>query len=558
MQSYVQAHGCISDALDAYGISDVPEGETIWPGKERLEVNLRNRRIAASAADPAGRPVSSNESYTWLAMPRFLVRLDQMKAASDAIFLDGIRQIKNHGFPSSPAALGKPGWAFYASTFINPNQTWWPHYHALAAYVARMNYLMQSGERVSDIALYAGVPDLRAHYNTPKAAWLGEDDAWHHPERDPGLDTTARIAAHLDDVAQRLYQRGYGFDIVGDTALARQLEVRGPTLSGTTRRYRAVILKQPDSLPLESLRKLAAFVQAGGLVITLGQRVRRGAGLNGDQEVSQVNTLARGFVQVSSLDELGRLLESKHLRDFVAPPGVSYRALHRQAGAVDYYFVSSGDRVARSYEIKLRDANGRPAQLWDPMSGEIRTWNGGKLELGAWGSAVIVYGLGAAPEAPRVAWSAPKAIVSKWAFTAEGNLAYAKPAMALGDWLQVPELRSFAGIGVYRSRLDAPPGASRARVCLGRVEQSAELLLNNRSAGVTFLPPNCIEGAVTPGVNTLEVRVANTWSNAIAAMPPQPSVLPGKGYGITDVLYGESARPPQSGGLLGPVTVEFQ
>jgi hypothetical protein len=93
---------------------------------------------------------------------------------------------------------------------------------------------------------------------------------------------------------------------------------------------------------------------------------------------------------------------------------------------------------------------------------------------------------------------------------------------------------------------------------LGSVEQSAEVRVNEREAGVTFLPPYCVESAIHAGANTLEVRVANTWSNAVAAMTPQPSKVPGPGYGITDVLYGNAVRRPQPGGLLGPVTVQFR
>ena len=52
--------------------------------------------------------------------------------------------------------------------------------------------------------------------------------------------------------------------------------------------------------------------------------------------------------------------------------------------------------------------------------------------------------------------------------------------------------------------------------------------------------------------------MANTWSNAVVAMTPQPSVAPGPGYGITDVLYGNPVRRPQPGGLFGPVTVQFR
>jgi hypothetical protein len=571
LKSYIQAHGSLGDALEAYGAASVPEGETIWPGKERLEVNVRNRRIAASAADIYGKPVSMAESYTWLRMPRFLVRLDQLKAASDAIVLDGIRHIKNHGFPSSPRQIGKPGWVFYASTMINPNQTWWPHYHALSKYVARLNYLMQAGERVSDVAIYSGVADSRAHYEQPSAKWLGEDDAWHRPERDPGLDTSARIAERVNDLAQLLYQRGYGFDIAGDDAFENQLRVSAGRLAGKTRSYRAVVLVRPESVPVPVLRKLSDFAKTGGLVVCIGRLPSRGTGLGGERQASEVAALSGTMTLVRDEGEAEHVLRGRGLRDFVVAPSSEQRlaangaeassplrAIHRRAGEVDYYFVANADRESREFEVAFRDAQGRSAQLWDPMSGELQTWDGPRLSLGSWGSATIVFGLGAARHVPSPQWREPVAATGDWKVRTEGTADYSATWTSLRDWLEVPELKSFAGLGIYSKNLEAPRSVTAARICLGRVEQSAEVRVNGREAGVTFLPPYCVESPIHAGANTLEVRVANTWSNAVAAMNPQPSKAPGPGYGITDVLYGNAVREPQPGGLLGPVTVQLR
>jgi hypothetical protein len=568
LKSYVQAHGGLADALEAYGAASVPEGETIWPGTEQLRVNVRNRRIAASAGDIYGKPVSMAESYTWLRMPRFLVRLDQLKAASDAIVLDGIRHIKNHGFPSSPRQLGKPGWVFYASTMINPNQTWWPHYHALSAYVARLDYLMQAGERVSDVAIYSGVADSRAHYDQPAEKWLGEDDAWHRPGKDPGLDTSARIAERANDLAQLLYQRGYGFDIVGDDALERQLSVTSGRLTGGTRSYRAAVLVRPESVPVPVLRKLAEFSRNGGTVVCVGRLPSRGTGLAGDRQASEIAALVSSMTLAKDEHEAERILHERGVRDFAAMPaagqpsasdqGSPYRAIHRRAGDVDYYFVANGDRESRDLAVSFRDARGRVAQMWDPMSGEARPWDGTRLSLGAWGSTTIVFGLSAAHPTPKVQWGRAAAVTGAWRIKTEGTSDYSATWTTLRNWLEVPELKSFAGLGIYTTSLQAPKAATAARICLGGVEQSAEVRVNGREAGITFLPPYCVESAIRAGANTLEVRVANTWSNAVAAMAPQPSKVPGPGYGITDVLYGETARPPQAGGLLGPVTAQFR
>jgi hypothetical protein len=63
---------------------------------------------------------------------------------------------------------------------------------------------------------------------------------------------------------------------------------------------------------------------------------------------------------------------------------------------------------------------------------------------------------------------------------------------------------------------------------------------------------------VKSGENGLGIRVANLWSNNILATPPRPSVAPGPGYGLTDILYGPSERIPMPSGLPGPVVLVRQ
>jgi len=81
--SRIQAHGTWGDILRVYAAADIPEGETFGDHRT-LEVNTIHRRLAASAAHIYGRPVVSNETFTWLKRPRFTETLEEMKAAVDA------------------------------------------------------------------------------------------------------------------------------------------------------------------------------------------------------------------------------------------------------------------------------------------------------------------------------------------------------------------------------------------------------------------------------------------------------------------------------------------
>ena len=202
MKARIQAHGAPGDVMQAYGRAHIPEGENIFLG-DRYQVNLRHRRLASSAAHLYGKPLASSETYTWLRTPLFVTTLEQMKPATDAVLLDGLNHIVNHGYSYSPPQAGEPGWSFYASTEANHTNTWWRHYPHLARYVQRTCALLQTGVAVNPVAVYLPVPDLFAQFGAG------------------GLHIDVEAEGLLDaGLLMGLRQAGYDFDMIHDHALA--------------------------------------------------------------------------------------------------------------------------------------------------------------------------------------------------------------------------------------------------------------------------------------------------------------------------------------------------
>ncbi|MFZ0429222.1 MAG: glycosyl hydrolase [Acidobacteriota bacterium] len=244
--SRVQAHGAMGDIMKAYGTVDIPEGETIFGGDVN-KVNIRHRRLASSAAHVYSKPIVSAETYTWLRMPMFMVNLEMMKAATDAAFLDGINQIVNHGYSYSPPQVVAPGWQFYASTHINPTNTWWRHYPHLSAYVRRCASVLRRGNAVNRVAIYIPLADILSrkgiggfHFDEAIEQSLGEE------------------------LVEGLRKAGFDFDFLNDDALTRLARIESGKLVIGTGRYEAVILPEVQSIPLETFRVLNEFNQAGG------------------------------------------------------------------------------------------------------------------------------------------------------------------------------------------------------------------------------------------------------------------------------------------------------
>jgi hypothetical protein len=94
------------------------------------------------------------------------------------------------------------------------------------------------------------------------------------------------------------------------------------------------------------------------------------------------------------------------------------------------------------------------------------------------------------------------------------------PASALVPWWRLG-LGGFSGTARYRCTFTAPQAPSRRRcwLDLGRVEQVAEVLLNDQSIGVRLWQPFRFEvtGLLAEGENTLEVLVTNGLASFLTA-----------------------------------------
>src|SRR5262245_862647 len=139
-----QAHGSPANVLDLYAASDIPETE----GTE-----IQRSKWATSAAHVAGRRLVSAEAATWLG-EHFRVRLADVRTAVDRFFIAGVNHIVYHGTAYSPVGEPWPGWQFYASVEVNPQNAWWDDFGALNTYVARVQSFLQSGRPDTDVLLY--------------------------------------------------------------------------------------------------------------------------------------------------------------------------------------------------------------------------------------------------------------------------------------------------------------------------------------------------------------------------------------------------------------------
>jgi hypothetical protein len=123
-----------------------------------------------------------------------------------------------------------------------------------------------------------------------------------------------------------------------------------------------------------------------------------------------------------------------------------------------------------------------------------------------------------------------------------------------------PGVRYFSGTATYTKTFDWTPPTQAGKqktetwLDLGEVQVMAQVKLNGHDLGVLWHPPLRVDttGALRPGQNTLEIRVANLWLNRMigdAALPAAERFTWSSYEPFT-----KDMTPPKSG-LLGPVTL---
>jgi hypothetical protein len=313
-----------------------------------------------------------------------MTTLEMMKPATDAVLLDGLNHIVNHGYSYSPPQAGEPGWTFYASTEANHTNTWWRHYPHLARYVRRACALLQRGVSVNPVAVYLPLPDLYARFGA---------GGLHIDVEAEGLIDASLLAG--------LRHGGYDFDLLHDHALADLATVDGGALHAGTARYPVVLVPGARFMAPESAERLAELVRAGGHVIFLEALPEGAAGLREREE--------RGARVLRALEGLwgrpptrGEIARAGSGTAMIAPDGAAALArlgtvlppdfrivepapdagtrrdaavenvgfVHRREGRRDWYFVANVSKHTQDLRVAFAVGHRSP-ELFDLEAGTV-------------------------------------------------------------------------------------------------------------------------------------------------------------------------------------------
>ncbi|MBS0399360.1 MAG: glycoside hydrolase, partial [Proteobacteria bacterium] len=243
-------------------------------------------------------------------------------------------------------------------------------------------------------------------------------------------------------------------------------------------------------------------------------------------------------------------------------------SVHRRLPEAEVYFLDNRESRSVAFDAVFRVA-GRVPQRWDAVSGttEPLTWqsDAGRtrihLELGPEESTFVVFGeptRKTAGEVPATRLARLSGIDGPWEVEFQPGRGAPPSARfthlaSLGENAD-PRIRYFSGTATYRTSFELkqlPAAGTSLLLDLGRIGDVAEVSVNGKPVGTTWWPPYRLDigAAVSPGRNTLEVRVANLWVNRLIG-DAQPGAA--KVAFATGPTYHPDA-PLRPSGLMGPV-----
>ncbi len=569
-----QSHGSPANILDLYAASDIPETE----GSD-----IHRIKFASSAANVSGKPLTSSESATWL-NEHFVSTLGDVKGAIDRFFLGGVNHIFYHGTPYSPSSEEWPGLLFYAAVHFGPSNSFWNDFPALNRYVARCQSFLQSGRPDNDALLYYPIYDSWSNAGKNMLVHFGQ-----------GIE-----GAMTQSAGEEMLKTGYSYDLISDRQLER-VEIAGNSIRTGGNSYQVVVLPECRFIPLKTFDRLVELAKRGATIVvqnSLPSDVSGWGNLDGRRNDFKKLVAGLQFAKEKNAEiqsakaGKGRFLLGKDLGQLLSFAGIKRESLvdrglefvRRQYDKGRYYFIlNSGNDLFEGW-VPLQ-TGARSVAIFNPvleekgMAEQRNSGTGAKevyLQL-APGESCILKTFDDGVKAPVYGYFEKRGEANKiagpWSvkFIDGGpELPVDAETRELGSWTTFggEAVMRFSGTARYSITFEKPKGdADGWLLDLGRVCESARVLINGKELGVLINPPYRIRipKAIVIEKNTLEIDVSNLMANRIADLDRR-NVNWKKFYNINfpsrrpenrgaDGLFDASRWLPRDSGLIGPVTL---
>lgn len=576
----IQAYGLNIDVIRASGMADIPEAEQLYAGGVDAFI-----RLVSSGAHLYGRNLVSAESMVW-PMRDQATTPAVIKASADKLFCDGVNHLVYHGFPyRKTKGYGRTGWHPFCSPFggsstyssqINESGPFWASMPDVNKYVARCQYLLRQGSPHAGILVYYpwfGFPASFFRMDYWEEFFNGR---MYETDKIPGRTLMMDLAKSLfgppdesgvlgwlrrvNDILSGLYARGWDWDWVNDDAIMKADSSSGNVVING-RKYRAVLVPDSPAMPVKTAQKLAELARAGVLVLIAGAKPEKQPGffdyIHGDGLVRQAiaRITASRSPLAMNLDDIITGLQQITPAMAFSPARPSLHHIQRDLGGnarlVFFANESSSEIMTKlSFSVPCRSP-----QWLDPKTGQISLHNdeqGINLDLGDHESVFLACGLKTAMNAVVSNDQKPLQTIGLTKWTLDTGNRQTIKMDTLQSLNEVPKLKYIGGTVDYTTTFSLHPDAAKRYVLdLGRLDGTADILVNGEKIHTCILPPfktRIDAGVFKDGQNRITIRVSLSLRNSLIAKAdsgdPQYAQFGGNSHDLV------------STGLKGPVSID--
>jgi len=546
-----QAHGSPGNLLDLYAAVDIPESETFGSTKFDITGLRRNvedintkeipdinmLKFASSAANITGKPLISNESFTWLT-EHFKTSWSQVKPEAEQIFLSGINHIFYHGTTYTPSDVQFPGWLFYASTNFVPENSLWPHLKGLNSYIERTQSVLQSGKPDNELLMYWPIFDQWA---SPK----GKDVTFKVHNVEKWLQPTVMYKN-----LTKLSKIGYSIDMVSDKMISEsKSENQNIQLTKNGGSYKVLVIPELTYLPESTLKNILELAQNGASIIFQNEPKDIPGNFEVEKRRTQLKSLwnqipfqnqtgnlkmasfGKGKIVLSS--DVSKALEYLKIeREKLTDTGLKF--VRRQFDGGKYYYIVNHTSKEINEFVPL-NYSGKQVALMNPENGnfgigEIQN-NSVRIQLKSGESLIIQASENTDITIPKWKYiektDTPIVLNQPWQLTfKEGGpeLPKSKTLDKLQPWTNFTEdssTQSFSGTGVYTTSFKLKKNKADDFVLkFDKLYESAKVIVNGQDAGIVWSIPFEINIGkyLKKGKNTIQIEVCNLMANRIKYM----------------------------------------
>jgi hypothetical protein len=515
-------HG-LTTWLENYGHWGFP-GEFLQYGGQSDEIggefwavgdlgNIENR-AASSSAHIYGKTKVSAESFT-SGGPGFSRYPAVLKQRGDRFFSEGINNTLLHVYISQPYEDKAPGVNAWFGTEFNRKNTWFPHLDLFTTYLKRVNFMLQQGLNVADVAYF-----------------IGED------------------APKMTGITNPELPKGYQFDYINAEVIEKYMTVKNGLLTlphGT--QYRILVLPALETMRPELLHKIKQLIEDGAVV--MGPSPKRSPSLENYPDADkQVQELAASLWSNIKPGEKqakigkGLLIDGMDMQEAFntincAPDckvdterSRSVLFGHRNKGNTDIYFLTNQSENDITIEPEFR-VKGKQPEMWNPVSGKIRklpaftqtaTGTVVPLQLAPNESAFIVFRKKAgASNSGNVELNYPPLhtvveLSNPWTVTFDKEKTITLNQLQDLSTLEDFNIKHYSGTVLYENTFHLDENSNGALyLALTDVSAMAKIKINGKYAGGLWTHPYRLDiSAYTKtGDNTVSIEVTTTWVNRL-------------------------------------------